>query len=141
MSTTDSAVEAAGPDRLIAYKAHGLSGKWRTRKVRFGAFVIEVELSCINGLPAWFHVASFPEADEAERLMTDGAKLEAGEYAEHFVSLISQVEKMREALKPFAEIALARDSMPAAPDMIDGPDIAITAAHVRRARAALNPKE
>lgn len=41
------------------------------------------------------------------------------------------------ALAPFAAIPLARDSDDMAPDMIDAPDLAITAEDVRRARAAL----
>lgn len=70
------------PDRLIDYKKHpGLPGKWRARPVRYGSHVLEVELPCINGLSAWFTVATFHAAEDAERLMTDGARMEAGEYA------------------------------------------------------------
>ncbi len=46
-------------------------------------------------------------------------------------------EALEEALKPFAEIALYRDVRPDGPDMIDGPDLAITPTDVRRARDAL----
>lgn len=73
---------AAPALRLIDYKKHpGLPGNWRVRPVRYGSHVLEVELPCINGLPAWFTVATFHAAEDAERLMTDGARMEAGEYA------------------------------------------------------------
>lgn len=41
------------------------------------------------------------------------------------------------ALKPFADIALERDHDERAPDMISGPDLAITPAQVRAARKVL----
>lgn len=47
------------------------------------------------------------------------------------------VDAVRAALEPFANISLARDTDPSAPDMIEGPDLAITPNDVRRARAAL----
>lgn len=52
---------------------------------------------------------------------------------------IAQAERadLVAALAPFAAIPLARDSDDMAPDMIDAPDLAITAEDVRRARAAL----
>ena len=52
-------------------------------------------------------------------------------------SLIAEVRKLRRALKPFAEIALARDWTEAGPDMIEGPDLRITPRQVRAARSAL----
>jgi len=45
--------------------------------------------------------------------------------------------RLRKALKPFAEIALERDSDLTGDDRISGPDLAITPRHVREARAAL----
>lgn len=47
------------------------------------------------------------------------------------------------ALKPFAEIALLKDDdkRPGQPDMIEGPDLAITPAHVRAARSAITKAE
>lgn len=50
-----------------------------------------------------------------------------------------EIELLRAALKPFAEIALLQDDDHRAglPDMIDMPDFAITPADVRRARDAL----
>jgi hypothetical protein len=44
---------------------------------------------------------------------------------------------LREALAPFAAIGLIRDNDPSGPDMIDAPDLAVTADDVRRARTAL----
>jgi uncharacterized small protein (DUF1192 family) len=96
-------------DRLIQYQAHdALPGQWRARKVRFGIYVLEVELPCVNGLSAWFHVATINETEEAERLMTDGAKLEAGEYAERIVeareaSMSDLVERLRTSYAAVAE--------------------------------------
>jgi hypothetical protein len=50
------------------------------------------------------------------------------------------VRQMREALEPFAQIALLRDTFPGShEDRIDAPDLAITPAQVRKARAALSP--
>jgi len=51
---------------------------------------------------------------------------------------VDQAGKMREALRPFADIALEQDHDPEAADMISGPDLAITPAQVRTARAALS---
>lgn len=45
---------------------------------------------------------------------------------------------LRAALKPFSEIALARDWDKQAEDMIEGPDLTITPDQVRKARAALS---
>lgn len=45
--------------------------------------------------------------------------------------------ELRDALKPFAAISLVRDREPDGPDMIDAPDLAISAEMVRRAREAL----
>ncbi len=38
-----------------------------------GGFDIEREISCINGLPAWFTIATVHPVAERERLITDGA--------------------------------------------------------------------
>lgn len=46
--------------------------------------------------------------------------------------------KLKAALKPFANIALERDHDRKAGDMISGPDLSITPADVRRARAAMD---
>jgi hypothetical protein len=46
-------------------------------------------------------------------------------------------EKLIAALKPFANIHLARDSDPSQVDRIEAPDLAITPKDVRRARTAL----
>lgn len=74
--------------RIIAHKGHaGLPGHWRAQKLRYNSFALEVELPCINGLSAWFSVATFHEADDEERLITDGARQEAGEYATKFAAL------------------------------------------------------
>lgn len=53
------------------------------------------------------------------------------------------LEEARAALKPFAGIALHRDHDLCGPDMIDGPDLNITPAEVRRARSflAVHPEE
>jgi hypothetical protein len=50
---------------------------WRARKIRYGAFSIEAELPCVNGLSAWFTIATVHETEDAERLMSDGAKADA----------------------------------------------------------------
>ena len=52
----------------------------------------------------------------------------------------SRVKRLSDALTPFANIALARDQDDAAPDMIDGPDFAITPEQIRLARKALGRK-
>ncbi len=76
---------AAQQERIIAYKNHpGLPGRWRARQIRYGAFALEAELPCINGLSAWFSIATFHAAEDQERMMTDGARLEAVEYAQRF---------------------------------------------------------
>lgn len=77
------------PVRIIDFKQHpGLPGKWRARAIRYGAYVLEVELPCINGLAAWFTIGVLYAADDAERMMTDGARLEAGEYAERIIQAL-----------------------------------------------------
>jgi hypothetical protein len=45
---------------------------------------------------------------------------------------------LRDALRPFAAIGLVRDRDPRGEDMIDAPDLAISARMVREARKALN---
>lgn len=45
-----------------------------------------------------------------------------------------ELSALRTALKPFADIALIRDTDPNGIDGIDGPDLAITPAQVRAAR-------
>lgn len=47
------------------------------------------------------------------------------------------ITALRLALEPFANIALEQDSNKRAQDMISGPDLSITPADVRKARAAL----
>lgn len=42
--------------------------------------------------------------------------------------------ELRKAIKPFADIHLARDADARADDMIEGPDLAITPTQVRAAR-------
>lgn len=49
----------------------------------------------------------------------------------------AEIEGLRAALKPFANIGLTQDGNKRAPDMIDGPDLSITPADVRAARCAL----
>lgn len=71
-----------------------LSGTWRTQAAQNGAWVLEVELPCINGLSAWFSVATFHAAENAERLMTDGARQEAGDYAAKFGAAMSAAPRV-----------------------------------------------
>jgi hypothetical protein len=78
----------AARSRIIAHKTHAdLPGNWRAQKQRYNSFSLQVELPCINGLSAWFTVATFHEADDEERFITDGARQEAGEYAAKFAAL------------------------------------------------------
>lgn len=49
-----------------------------------------------------------------------------------------RITGLEQTLLPFAEIALERDADPAAPDMISGPDLAITPAQIRAARRILD---
>jgi hypothetical protein len=78
----------AARSRIIAHKTHAdLPGNWRAQKQRYNSFSLQVELPCINGLGAWFTVATFHEAGDDERLITDGARQEAGEYAAKFAAL------------------------------------------------------
>lgn len=62
------------------------------------------------------------------------------EYAKLAEARIAQqgriIAALRKAIAPFADIALARDADEAAPDMIEGPDLAITPEQVRAARLA-----
>jgi hypothetical protein len=53
-------------------------------------------------------------------------------------SELSLVTQLRAALEPFAAISLHRDAFPDGPDMIEGPDLAITPDQVRAARKALS---
>ena len=53
------------------------------------------------------------------------------------MNIINDRDRLRKALEPFANIALAQDGDKRAPDMIDGPDLSITPEHVRAARRAL----
>lgn len=68
-------------------------------------------------------------------------KREFDEYFQLAEARIAQQGRMlavvRNALRPFAKIGLAQDDDESRPDMIDGPDLAITPAHVRAARKAL----
>lgn len=48
------------------------------------------------------------------------------------------IVKLERALAPFARISLTHDTDPSGPDMIEGPDLAITPNEVRKARAALS---
>jgi hypothetical protein len=50
-----------------------------------------------------------------------------------------RIARLRSALQPLADVPLERDSDPTCPDdRISGPDFAITPAHVRAARSALD---
>jgi hypothetical protein len=57
-------------------------GAVRARKIRFGAYAIEAALPCINGLSAWFTIATVHPVDDAEIFMTEGAIGTAEEIAE-----------------------------------------------------------
>jgi hypothetical protein len=48
------------------------------------------------------------------------------------------INQIRATVKPFADISLARDTDPSAPDMIEGPDLCITADDVRSVRLLMN---
>lgn len=90
LSSTPPAGEgsASSPSRIIQHRSHpDLPGQWRARQIRYGAWSLDVELPCINGLSAWFNVATFHAAEDDERLMTDGARQEAREYAAKFAAL------------------------------------------------------
>jgi hypothetical protein len=53
------------------------------------------------------------------------------------------INQIRVTIEPFANISLARDTDPSAPDMIEGPDLAITPDDVRcirRLMDVLNPE-
>lgn len=101
------------PDRLIKYKPHPMSGAWRARKIRYGSYAIETELPCINGLTAWFSIGTIHDADEAERMMTDGARLEARDYAEAIAAALSTSTALREMREALERIALVPYSLPA----------------------------
>lgn len=53
------------------------------------------------------------------------------------MSAESKIAVLGLALVPLASVALVRDWDESGPDMIDGPDLAITPEHVRAARRAL----
>lgn len=57
------------------------SGPWRARQIRYGSWSIETELPCINGLSAWFTIATVHAVDDAERLMSDGVRADANDDA------------------------------------------------------------
>ena len=78
-STALSAAPEAGRGEAVgAGLDWARSSGWRARDYP-GGFVIEAEYSCINGLSAWFALASIPEPDYAEVEMTDGARPTARE--------------------------------------------------------------
>ena len=52
-------------------------------------------------------------------------------------TLANLIALMGMALVPLASVALRRDWDESGPDMIDGPDLALTPKHVRAARRAL----
>jgi hypothetical protein len=64
-------------------------GKWRARRVTENIVAIESELPCINGLAAWFTVATLYEPDEAEVGMSGGATASAMANAEFIVSAVN----------------------------------------------------
>lgn len=47
-------------------------GEWRAEEM-FGAWVVQQELPCINGLSAWFDMAKVTKPDESEIGYTEGA--------------------------------------------------------------------
>lgn len=53
----------------------------------------------------------------------------------------ASIDQIRVTLEPFATISLARDTDPTGPDMIEGPDLAITPADVRAARQLMDALE
>lgn len=72
------------------------------------------------------------------------AKCQRGEAGRLKVELATRnlrITGLEETLRPFAEIALARDDDASAADMISGPDLAITPAQVRAARRILDIAE
>lgn len=64
-------------------------------------------------------------------------KYPLGKPGERIARLVHENEDLREALRPFAQIALVRDNEPEAEDMIDAPDLCITPTMIRRAREAI----
>lgn len=85
------------------------------------------------------------EKKARERLANNGrnpannnAGIQVGDDLHLCEMLLSEIERMQAALKPFADIALMRDTYPDAEhDCIDGPDLSVTPKMVRGARAAL----
>jgi hypothetical protein len=76
---------------------------WRAREIRYGAYAIEVELMCMNGLCAWFTVADVFARDDAEMLMSQGAVAEAGRDAGLIVSAVNALPAL------LAEVRAARE--------------------------------
>jgi hypothetical protein len=104
----------AARGRIVAHKAHAdLPGTWRTQKMRYNSFALQVELPCINGLSAWFTVATFHEAGDDERMITDGARQEAGEYAAKFAAFTKQIADVAAEEQGGAVIGVANTPLPA----------------------------
>ena len=66
-------------------------GKWRARQIREGIVAIESQLPCINGLAAWFTVATLYDPDEAERGMSEGATAMAMENAQFICNAVNDL--------------------------------------------------
>ena len=60
-----------------------------------------------------------------------------GKTADRIMRLTLANADLRDALAPFAAISLVHDHDPSGEDMIDGPDLSISARMIRAARKAL----
>lgn len=94
---------------------------WRARPVRFGNYVLEAELMCLNGLRAWFTIATVHPVEDQEILMSEGAKAVArldaefigaavNSYAE-LAGLRAENETLVKALKSTLAALLATTSV------------------------------
>jgi hypothetical protein len=72
---------------------------WRAQKVRYGCYSIDVELMCMNGLRAWFGVASVFARDDTEILMSEGAMASAEHDAELIVSAVNALPALLAEVK------------------------------------------
>lgn len=133
--------ESTDNDDKIA-KACALADVFQTQFLEHTAAVKKflLELGEISGTTqGMVETDKISVQDLCTRLIEDTTQQRqwANDKSDQCANLERENQELREGLKPFAEIALVRDTDKSEPDMISGPDLVITPEHIRRARRVL----
>lgn len=86
-------------DEIEARAKAATAGEWRAKQIRYGAWAVDTELMCINGLKAWFGVTVVHAVDDHERLMTEGGKHDSRHDANFVAHARTDIPRLTTALR------------------------------------------